>query len=449
MPPPAKKPKTADGDGGAPAPPPPYGTQEYWEGRYAKAGAGGGAAGDELPGHAWYFSYGDLRPILLPLLLGGREGAIGGADGGSGDGPDDGGGGGADRRTPGRDGDTKIGDDGDDGSAGDDDGDGRAGDNDGGSADDDVDDDGSGGGRSEEEGDDDGQPERPGLSADGPVAVLEVGCGDVPLGAALAADLDALGRAAAVTDVVCCDYSPAAIDALVAAQRDAPARSGPAGTIGVRVVYSVADARKMPYPDGTYGLLLEKGTLDALLSDKVRGRENCVAVVTECARVLEAGGCMVIVSHLNAHTPKGVAWLEEIIMPGLNAGGGGARWAIEVHGNDCGDAETDDGSEDGGTGTDGETSDGGADADADADAGDADDGGDDDDDDDDDENAGGSGTESGDDGGESGSPPDGPGPAVYVVHKNKTDARPTEGEDDRPRSDTGDPPAIPVRFYTY
>ena len=41
--------------------PPPYGTQEYWESRYAESANAG---------HSWYFTYDELRPLLLPLLLG-------------------------------------------------------------------------------------------------------------------------------------------------------------------------------------------------------------------------------------------------------------------------------------------------------------------------------------------------------------------------------------------
>jgi hypothetical protein len=70
-----------------------------------------------------------------------------------------------------------------------------------------------------------------------------------------------------------------------------------------------------------------------MLSNKEEGVANCVSIVTECARVLTTGGFIVIISHLNAHTPDGVSWLEEVVQTGLLAGGGNATWEIEVHGN--------------------------------------------------------------------------------------------------------------------
>ena len=54
-----------------------------------------------------------------------------------------------------------------------------------------------------------------------------------------------------------------------------------------------------------------------------------------------------LVSHVNAHTPNGLDWLEMVVIPALRAGGGRATWEIEVHGNDglSSDAENDDESE--------------------------------------------------------------------------------------------------------
>ena len=43
-----------------------------------------------------------------------------------------------------------------------------------------------------------------------------------------------------------------------------------------------------------------------------------------------------IVSHLNANSPKGMQWVDDIIIKGLQAGDDCARWKIEVHGGDGG-----------------------------------------------------------------------------------------------------------------
>ena len=62
------------------APPPPYGSQEYWEERYQKNqrfvksnGEETSDTSDALPFHPWYFSFGELSPLILPIILGGRD----------------------------------------------------------------------------------------------------------------------------------------------------------------------------------------------------------------------------------------------------------------------------------------------------------------------------------------------------------------------------------------
>ena len=111
----------------------------------------------------------------------------------------------------------------------------------------------------------------------------------------------------------------------------------------VTLEFATVDARKLPYPSAQFALVLEKGTLDAILSDPVDGTNDCVAVVAEAARVLIPGGCLVLVSHLNAHTPHGLRWLEQVVFAGLQQQQVNVMtttttmttsWEIEVHGND-------------------------------------------------------------------------------------------------------------------
>ena len=49
-----------------------------------------------------------------------------------------------------------------------------------------------------------------------------------------------------------------------------------------------------------------------------------------------------IVSHINAHTEKGISWLNEIVVPGLRAGSGKSQWNVEVHGGDVPDIDGED-----------------------------------------------------------------------------------------------------------
>jgi hypothetical protein len=92
---------------------------------------------------------------------------------------------------------------------------------------------------------------------------------------------------------------------------------------------------------------------------------------------------MVIVSHLNAHTETGMEWLGDIVVPALRKGSLKCDWEIEVHGNE--EEPIDEES--------GETT------------------------------------------------SEGPGPAVYIIHKKPPRMNGTYTEDD--------PPTIPLRFLSY
>lgn len=87
-----------------------------------------------------------------------------------------------------------------------------------------------------------------------------------------------------------------------------------------------------------------------------------------------------VISHINAHTENGVDWLNSIVVPGLRTSSGWNKWSVEVHGSEFLHAE------------------------------------------------------------EEGS--DGPGPAVYIVHKG-------EILEQTSTSDKIDFPTVSLRFFTY
>jgi hypothetical protein len=235
--PPSKKAKVA-------TTPPPYGSQEYWDARYRqhhvpKVANNSRADAEAMPYHAWYFTYSDLRPLILPLLLGGKN--TGRIDSNLFDGESDqfkm-----TEQETPNKTKETNI----ETKKAGisDDkmfaeankkietsDSDSKEDDNENHDDQDDgliescefveVDD------ESDDDCDDDESHEREGLARDGPVTVLEIGCGDVPLGADLATELISLEKKGAtkvdavIKKVVCCDYSPTVIAMLCAQKQEA------------------------------------------------------------------------------------------------------------------------------------------------------------------------------------------------------------------------------------
>ena len=342
--------------------PPAYGSQEYWENRYrrqfdavheeVKGGTESTTATETSPYHAWYYSYADLRPLIVPLLLGGRndlqdilkkveeetseeeendddeekkeinisedankeidkEEEVMLQDKNDG----------ASRRSGSVD---KISSDDDDVVDDDDDDDGFVEDND-------------------DEDDDEDVVVREGLSKKGPVSVLEIGCGDVPLGVGLALDFKDLEEntmepaATLVKQILCTDYSSTVVTTMKSKYRKFQKSEiiSPQSTdIGnIPLDFAVADARKLDYANDSFELILEKGTLDAMLSDKEEGAQNCVQIIRECARVLTKDGYLVLVSHLNAHTEPGLQWLSDVVFEGLRGCDPDASWSIEVHGN--------------------------------------------------------------------------------------------------------------------
>lgn len=329
---------------------PMYGSQTYWEERYQ-------GRGDESPNHAWYYTYEDLRPLLLPLILGGRQETrdLLAATSAAATEPED-----VDaepskppavrKENPAQaDGDEishtgSCNDDEEEEEEEEEESDGEDGDNEDDEGTSNVDpDDGFEEVSDEEEVEQEANLEREGLAATNPIAVLEVGCGDVPLGVSLARDLHQLNIITTHADaqnfvkqILCTDYSAIVIEAIKKeySKQDSSTKPKVAKLGTVPLSFEVADARKLPYADDSFQLVLEKGTLDAMLSDKEVGEANCVTIVSECARVLDVGGCIVLISHLNAHIPKGMGWLQDVVVKGLRNGGANAQWVIEVHGND-------------------------------------------------------------------------------------------------------------------
>jgi SAM-dependent methyltransferase len=194
-----------------------------------------------------------------------------------------------------------------------------------------------------DDGDDAPSVSRGGLAAGGPIGILEIGCGDSPLGAGIAEEIKELEESAGwkhsdvIQRIVCSDYSSSVIDTLRKGKGEAA--SSIAGDVGsIPVSFEVIDARKLPYSDGSFDLILEKGVLDAMLSDADTGRDNCMEILSECGRALVYDGFLVIVSHHNPDTLSGKRWLEGILYRGLQKVLG-ANWIAEIHCSSYRDAE--------------------------------------------------------------------------------------------------------------
>ena len=138
-------------------------------------------------------------------------------------------------------------------------------------------------------------------TSQGPIDILEVGCGTMPLAPDLATNTD--------LNVLAIDYSPACITPL---QTDNDIHT---------LTYKAADATKLTHETASIPFIVEKGTLDAIISDSDTGSATCKKVVAELSRVsCCTGGYIVIISHNNLTTEAGQAWLEDVIIPGLLQG---------------------------------------------------------------------------------------------------------------------------------
>lgn len=304
---------------------PQYGSKEYWEARYkshlpdadvqqvsrqSDDAVGTTNTGNQEekyvldgvelskeainPFHAWYFTYDELRPLILPLILGG-------------DGDED-----SEDEYDNDDGDSWVEEEeiveddeeenylegkNDDEIVGEDD-------------------------TATEIHDEEGGSELPIAKIspqDTPKKILEVGCGDVPLGVELCSDIlnmsKETGTAAnlVVNEISCIDYSEIVVKTLIEKQE----KESNDSSSTLQVSFDALDARDLPYAANTYDLVLEKGTLDAMLSDQKEGIHNCIQIVKEMARVTNDGGSILIVSHLNANEAKGMGWLEDVVFNGL------------------------------------------------------------------------------------------------------------------------------------
>lgn len=335
---------------------PRYGSKEYWEARYkshlpdvdihnvsgkrdaavgTKTGGTGDSANDDAkyvldgiklskeainPGHAWYFTYDELRPLILPLVLGSLDS---GAE---------------EFESECDDGDSWVEEEVIDEE----------------DADEEIEKDeeedwieeevAEAVENEEEEGPKDANGNQHVAKSDmlcskektpqgKPKKVLEVGCGDVPLGLELAADLVKMEGADAklfVSEISCIDYSEIVVKSLIDKQKKEKSST-------LQASFDSLDARDLPYMANTYDVVLEKGTLDAMLSDKEEGKQNCIQIVKEMARVTNIGGSILIVSHLNANEPKGMGWLEDVVFSGLKAEFSERRdatYSVEVHGGE-------------------------------------------------------------------------------------------------------------------
>jgi SAM-dependent methyltransferase len=157
-------------------------------------------------------------------------------------------------------------------------------------------------------------------------SVLEIGCGDKPL----LPDLIQDDNFSDMESAVAIDYAPALVRqlrleererlvALAAEEKTSSALSSSSPALPLGVKYEQADARALGYATASFDLVLDKGTIDAMMCSEDEGFDNARRICSEAARVLKVGGCFVVVSHMAPLGHEGSAFVNESLMPALRS----------------------------------------------------------------------------------------------------------------------------------
>ncbi|XP_078392970.1 citrate synthase-lysine N-methyltransferase CSKMT, mitochondrial [Cetorhinus maximus] len=139
-----------------------------------------------------------------------------------------------------------------------------------------------------------------GVDRDGPRKLLDLGCGTSELGPRLYCECPF------PLHVYCVDFSPVAVRLMQTHFSPLPPLGNPASELH----FLQADATHLTdFQPGTFDLILDKGTMDAML----RADDGGVAVkqaVSESLRVMRAGGLMLQVSDEDPDVR--ILWLERV-----------------------------------------------------------------------------------------------------------------------------------------
>lgn len=154
------------------------------------------------------------------------------------------------------------------------------------------------------------------------IKILEVGCGNQPLlPSFLTYQNEDIPSEFVGENLYGFDFSDKVIQQL---QRDSNG-----------IHYECKDARKLDYISDSFDIIIDKGTMDAMLSEKNRekGVINAKLMVKEMIRlVTRKHGLVMVVSHIEPDTEEFSVLVEEIMMPSLQNEKEGVIWKLHVHG---------------------------------------------------------------------------------------------------------------------
>ncbi|XP_014670537.1 PREDICTED: methyltransferase-like protein 12, mitochondrial [Priapulus caudatus] len=116
--------------------------------------------------------------------------------------------------------------------------------------------------------------------------VLDIGSGTSDLALRLATHYPCF--------VHCLDFSQGALAAAARTYRVAAAGGASSNSVAGALTFTAADAARLPYVDGCFHLVTDKGTSDSVLKDAGGGRALALRMFGECARVLTPGGSLLM-----------------------------------------------------------------------------------------------------------------------------------------------------------
>lgn len=148
--------------------------------------------------------------------------------------------------------------------------------------------------------------------------VLEVGCGDRPLINGF------LRLGPSPENLFGIDYAPSVIDLLKNQQK---LSQFPAG-----INLEAMDGCNMRFESDSFDFICEKGTMDAILSDKnpTRGVKNSLKLISEIVRLMKPSSSFLLVSHIEVDSDEFDVLMNDIFMPSL-ATKPNVHWKIEAH----------------------------------------------------------------------------------------------------------------------
>lgn len=97
-----------------------------------------------------------------------------------------------------------------------------------------------------------------------------------------------------------------------------------------KLIYEVMDARHLTYNNNSFDLVIDKGTIDAMLCSD-NWNENVELILNEMCRVLKNEGQIMIVSHLHFESNEFQEIMNEILVPILGNYTIDRMWNIDVH----------------------------------------------------------------------------------------------------------------------